>query len=182
MFTRAQARKSGLADLEEPTAGSSGATQFVRPTLEEAVGKPESSPTEPAGPVPVPATPRVITTSEGGRGTSRPEGFSFPGISLGCPGGQAGPTSIEWSPRPPSEWGTRPPPGLATDNDLYQTASSDSDEAATGLTVSNPTDKHPGDHTSTTSTNLKPRQQQPRAPTAAATGLTLVPRIHSIAR
>ena len=66
MFTRAQARKSGLADLEEPTAGSSGATQFVRPTLEEAVGKPESSPTEPAGPVPVPATQGLLQPARAG--------------------------------------------------------------------------------------------------------------------
>jgi len=132
-FTSAQARKSYVADVEEPIplAHLHGATKPIRPTLEETAGKPESSPAEPAGPVPVPAALVVITTSEGGRGISRPEGFPFPGISLGCPGGQAGPTSIDWSPRPPSEWGTRPPPGLATDNDFYQTASSDSDVAAT---------------------------------------------------
>ena len=29
------------------------------------------------------------------------------------------PVPPEWSPRPPSERGTHPPPGLATENDLY---------------------------------------------------------------
>jgi len=66
MFTRAQARKSGLADIDEPADDPFGATKFVRPTVEETVEKPESSPAEPAGPVPVPATPRVITTSGAG--------------------------------------------------------------------------------------------------------------------
>jgi len=183
MFTRAQACKSGLAEIEEPAGGPFGAAAFVRPSVEEAVEKPESSPAELAGPKPVAATPGVFTTSEGGRGVSGPEGFSFAGISLRCPGGQAGPTSVEWMPRPPSEQGTRPLPGLATDNDFYQTASSDSDEAATGLAVSNPPNNDPGGHTvdadritgsSRTNTKPKPRQPPSRAPTAAATGLTKV--------
>ena len=103
MFTRAQASKSGLAGMEEPADGPFGAASLVRPPSKEAVGKPESSPAEPAGPVSVPAIPMVVTTSGGGRGNSGPVGFPFPGISLGCPGGQAGPMSIEVSPRPPSE-------------------------------------------------------------------------------
>jgi len=84
-----------MADVEDPNAGPSGATQFVRPTLEEAVGKPESSPAEPAGPGSVPVTPMVITTSGGRHGISGSVGFPFPGISLGCSGGQASPTSME---------------------------------------------------------------------------------------
>ena len=152
--------------------------------------KPESSPAEPAGPVPVPATSGVITTSEDGLGKNRPEGFSLAGISLRCPGGQAGQTSsIEGTPRPPSEQGTCPLPGLATDNVDYQTASSCSDEAATGL-LDNTSEKHSGDHTldtveythpihegssGTIPTTRKPRQppaSPPGAPTAAARGLT----------
>jgi len=164
MFTRAQARKSGLVEMEEPAGGPLGDPKFVRPPLKEAVEKPESSPTEPAG-------PRI----------SGPEGFSFAGISLRCLGGQAGPSSIEGTPRPPSEQGTRPLPGLATDNELYQMASSDSDEAVTGPAVSNSPVNDPRDHTDTvritstavTTNNQKPRQPPPRAPTAAATGLTL---------
>jgi len=112
MYTRAQARKSYITNVEDPTAGPSGATQLVRPTLEEAVGKPESSP---AGPVVSTSDPSpismVITTSEGGLGISGPVDFFFPGIFLGCPGGQAGPTSTEWSPRPPSERGRVHPLG-----------------------------------------------------------------------
>ena len=137
MFTRAQARKSGVAEVEQPADGPFGAAPLVRPT-QEAVGKPESSPAGPAGPAPVPATPGVIPTSEDGLG-SRPEGFPLAGFSLRCPGGQTGQIpSIEETPRPPSEQGTYPLPGLATGNVGYQTASSGSDEAATGLLHATP--------------------------------------------
>jgi len=78
MFTRAQARKSGVAEVEQPADGPFGAAPLVRPT-QEAVGKPESSPAGPAGPAPVPATPGVIPTSEDGLG-SRPEGFPPRGV------------------------------------------------------------------------------------------------------
>ena len=112
MFTRAQARKSGMAEMEQPVDGPFGAVPPVRPPL-EAAGKLESSPAEPAGPAPVPATSRVIPTNEDGFGGG-PE--SFPrGVSLRCPGGQTGPKpSIEEMPRPPSEQGTSSLPGLAT--------------------------------------------------------------------
>jgi len=109
MFIRAQAGRS-----EQPAAGPFGATPIVRPTP-TAAEKPESSPAKAAGPVPVPATPGVITTIEDGK--NKPEGFSRAGISLRCPGGQAGHTSsIEETHRPPSEHGTHPLSGLATDN------------------------------------------------------------------
>jgi len=190
MFTRAQARKSGVAEVEQPVDGPFGAAPLVRPT-QEAVGKPESSPAQPAGPAPVSATPRVIPTSEDGLG-SRPEGFALAGISLRCPGGQTGQVpSIEGTPRPPSEQGTCPLPGLATGNIGYQTASSGSDGAATGLLHATP-ERHSGGHTldltleykhpnhesssETTPTTLKPRQppaSPPGAPTAAARGLTI---------
>ena len=105
MFTRAQARRS-----EQSADGPFKAAPVERPT-QEAVEKTESSPAEPAGPVPVPATPGVITTSEDGLGKNRLEGFSL--------AGQAGQTSsIEGSPRPPSEQGTCPLPGLATVMDM----------------------------------------------------------------
>ena len=56
MFTRAQARKSGMAEVEQPVDGPFGAAPPpVRPPL-EAAGKQELSPAEPAGPAPVPAT------------------------------------------------------------------------------------------------------------------------------
>ena len=184
MFTRAQARRS-----EQPADGPFGAAPLVRPT-QEAVGKPESSPAEPAGPAAVPATPRVIPTSEDGLG-SKPEGFPLAGISLRCPGGQTGQIpSIEGTPRPPSEQGTCPLPGLAAGNVGYQTASSGSDESATGLLHATP-ERHSGDHTlgplkythpihecssETTPTTRKPRQplaSPPGAPTAAARGLTI---------
>jgi len=146
MFSRAQARKSGLAEVEQPVGGPFGAAPLVRPT-QEAVEKPESSPAKPAGPVPVPATPEVITTSEDGLGKNRPEGFSLAGISLRCPGGQADHTSsIEGTQRPPKEHGTCPLPGLATGKVGYQTASSGSDEVATGL-LDNTPEKRSGDHT-----------------------------------
>jgi len=179
MFTRAQACKSGLAGMEEPADGPFGTASLVRPPSKEAVGKPESSPAEPAGPVSVPAIPMVVTTSGGGHGNSGPVAFPFPGISLGCPGGQAGPMSIEGLPGPPSEPGTCPPPGFATENELYQTVSSDSDVAAPELTIERPEGPRlvptPGNTrsiSSSSSTNLRPRQPPPRAPTAAAIGLT----------
>jgi len=61
-------------------------------------------------------------------------------------------------------------------NDLYQTASSDSDVATPGLMVERPENAlvPTPDHTRTTSnTKLKTQQPPPRAPTAAATGLTI---------
>jgi len=135
-----------LAEVEQPVGGPFGAAPLVRPT-QEAVEKPESSPAKPAGPVPVPATPEVITTSEDGLGKNRPEGFSLAGISLRCPGGQADHTSsIEGTQRPPKEHGTCPLPGLATGKVGYQTASSGSDEVATGL-LDNTPEKRSGDHT-----------------------------------
>ena len=175
MFTRAQARKSGMTESEQLVDGPFGAAPPVRPT-QEAVGKPESSPAEPAGSAPVLATARVIPTSVDGLG-SRPEGFPLAGFSLRCPGGQTGQIpSIHETPRPPSEQGTCPLPGLATDNIGYQTASSGSDEAATGL-LERYSGGHTQDHTVgyTHHTNLKPRQppaSPPGAPTAAARGLT----------
>jgi len=138
--------------------------------------KPESSPAEPAGSAPVPATSRIIPTSENGLG-SRPEGFPLAGFSLRCPGGQTGLIpSIEEMPRPPSEHGTCLLPGLATDNVGYQTASSGSDEAAIGL-LERYSGGHTQDHTVgyTHQSNLKLRQppaSPPGAPTAAARGLT----------
>jgi len=145
MFTRAQARKSGVADVEQPVDGPFGAAPLVRPT-QEAMGKPESSPAQPAGPASVSATPRVIPTSEDGLG-SRPEGFPLAGISLRCPGGQTGQVpSTEGTQMPPSEQGTCPLPGLATGNIGYQTASSGSDGAATGLLHATP-ERHSGGHT-----------------------------------
>jgi len=56
-----------------------------------------------------------------------PVGFPFTGVPLGYPGGRAGPMSFELPQMPPSEQGMRPPTGLATENELYQTASSDRD-------------------------------------------------------
>ena len=81
-------------------------------------------------------------------------------------------------PRPPSEQGTSSLPGLATDNVGYQTASSGSDEAATGLLEGYSGGHTPQDHTVSYShnTSLNPRQPPalpPGAPTAAAKGLTL---------
>ena len=73
MLTRTQARKSGRVEIEQPVDGPFGAVPPVRPPL-EAVGKPESSPAEPAGPAPVPATVRVIPTHEDGFGGG-PESF-----------------------------------------------------------------------------------------------------------
>ena len=123
MLTRTQARKSGLVEIVQPVDGPVGDVPPVRPPL-EAVGKPESSPAEPAGPAPVPATSRVIPTDEDGFGGG-PESFPPAGFPLRCPGGQTGPKqSIEEIPRPPSEQGTSSLPGLATDNIGYQTASS----------------------------------------------------------
>jgi len=95
------------------------------------------------------------------------------------PGGQTGLIpSIEEIPRPPSEQGTSSLPGLATDNIGYQTASSGSDEAATGL-LERYSGGHTQDHTVeyTHNTSLKPRQppaSPPGAPTAVARGLTMV--------
>ena len=89
MFTRAQARKSGMAEMEQPVDGPFGAAPLVRPTL-EAAGKLESSPAEPAGPAPVPATVRVIPTDEDKFGGG-PESFPSAGFPLRCPGGQTGP-------------------------------------------------------------------------------------------
>jgi len=48
---------------------------------------PESVSAEPAGPVPVPAIPVVVPTSEGWPGMEGPVGFPFTGVSLGYPGG-----------------------------------------------------------------------------------------------
>ena len=119
MLTRAQTRKS-----EQPADGPFGADPIVRPPI-NAAERPESSPAEPAGPVPVPATDWF--------GNDGPEGLSRAGVSLGCPGGQIGHIlSVEATQRPPSEYGTFPLPGLATDNAGHHTASSGSDEAATG--------------------------------------------------
>ena len=132
MFTRTEARKSGMAEMEQPVDGPFGAVPPVRPPL-EAVGKQELSPAEPAGPAPVPAAPRVFPTNEDGFGGG-PESFPLAGFPLRFPGGQTGlQPSIEEMPRPPSEQGTSSLPGLATDNVGYQTASSGSDEAAAGL-------------------------------------------------
>jgi len=89
----------------------------------------------------------TLALRQDGLGKNRPEGLSLAGISLRCPGGQAGQaSSIEGTSRPPSEQGTCPLPGLATGNVGYQTASSGSDEAATGL-LDNTPEKHSGDHT-----------------------------------
>ena len=148
--------------------------------------KQELSPAEPAGPAPVPATPRVIPTSEDGFG-GRPEGFPLAGFSLRCPGGQTGlMTSIEEMPRPPSEQGTSSLPGLATDNVGYQSASSGSDEAATGLLERYSGDHTPQDHTvvsysyNTILNSRQPPELPPGAPTAAAQGLTLYTTMLSI--
>ena len=73
MLTRTQARKSGRVETEQPVDGPFEAVPPVRPPL-EAVGKPETSPAEPAGPAPVPATSRVIPTIGDGFGGG-PESF-----------------------------------------------------------------------------------------------------------
>jgi len=127
-FSRALSRRSYLAYVSEPTAEPPRVTYYYVRQNEDAVGKPESVSAEPAGPVPVPAIPVAAPTSEGGPGIEGPVGFPFTGVPLEYPGGRAGPISIESPPMPRSEWGMRPPPGLATvENELYQTASSDSD-------------------------------------------------------
>ena len=56
MFTRTEARKSGMAEMEQPVDGPFGAVPPVRPPL-EAAGKQELSPAEPAGPAPVGPSP-----------------------------------------------------------------------------------------------------------------------------
>ena len=152
------------------------------------MGKLESSPAEPAGPAPVPATSRVIPTDEDGSEADR-EASPPAGFPLRCPGGQTGPKrSIEEMPRPPSEQGTSSLPGLATDNIGYQTASSGSDEAVTGLLERCSGDHRPQDHTvaavatvasvayshhDQTLNSRQPPALPPGAPTAAAQGLTL---------
>jgi len=171
-----------MAEMEQPVDGPFGAVPPVRPPL-GAAGKQELSPAEPAGPAPVPATPRVVPTDEDGFGDG-PESFPFAGFPLRCPGGQTGPKpSIEEMPRPPSEQGTSSLPGVATDNIGYQTASSGSDEAVTGLLERYSGGHMPQDHTvasypySHHGPNLNSRQPPalpPGAPTAAAQGLTLV--------
>jgi len=129
-----------------------------------------------------PRHPRVISTSVDGLG-SRPEGFPLAGFSLRCPGGQTGQIpSIDETPRPPSEQGTCPLPGLATDNIGYQTASSGSDEAATGLL-----ERYSGGHTQDHTVGYSYAPHKPktaaaarvaaRAQTAAAPGLTLVAKV-----
>jgi len=91
-------------------------------------------------------------------------------------------------PRPPSEQGTSSLPGLATDNIGYQTASSGSDEAVTGLleryfgghmaqdhtvaTVASAS--HLYSHHGQTLNSRQPPALPPGAPTAAAQGLTLL--------
>jgi len=87
--------------------------------------------------------------------------------------------SIESPPVPASEWGMRPPPGLATaENELYQTASSDSDVSGP-VDVDNPVVADVAAMGLFASLADKPpvlapnsRQPPPLAPTAAATGLT----------
>ena len=163
-----------------------GPSPPVRPPL-EAAGKQELSPAEPAGPAPVPATSRVILTNEDGFGGG-PESFPPRGFPR-CPGGQTGPQpSIEEMPRPPSEQGTSSLPGVATDNVGYQTASSGSDEAVTGLLERYSGGHTPQDHTVAsysyshppTLNSRQPPALPPGAPTAAAQGLTLahLPRNH----
>ena len=78
MLTRTQARKSGRVEIEQPVDGPFGAVPPVRPPL-EAVGKPETSPAEPAGPAPVPATSKVIPTNGDGFGDG-PESFPPRGV------------------------------------------------------------------------------------------------------
>jgi len=172
-----------MAEMEQPVDGPFGAAPPVRLLL-EAAGKQELSPAEPAGPAPVSATPRVIPTSEDGFG-GRPEGFPLAGFPLRCPGGQTGLyiPSIEEMPRPPSEQGTSSLPGLATDNAGYQTASSGSDEAATGL-LERYSGGHTQDHTVeyeyTHNPSLNARQLPalpPGAPTAVTRGLTIVKKL-----
>jgi len=89
-------------------------------------------------------------------------------------------------PRPPSEQGTSSLPGLATDNIGYQTASSGSDEAVTGLLERYSGGHMPQDHTvavasysysyshNSSLNSRQPPALPPGAPTAAAQGLTLV--------
>jgi len=142
-YTRAQARRSYIADEDEQTDATYIPFNYVRPN-EEAAGKPESVSAEPAGPVPVSAIPVVGPASEGGPGMEGPVGFPFTGVPLEYPGGHAGPMSFELPWMPPSEQGMRTPPGLATENELYQTASSDSDVSGP-VDVDNPVaaDKRP---------------------------------------
>ena len=105
------------------------------------------------------------------------------GFPLRCPGGQTGPKPlIEEMPRPPSDLGTSSLPGLATDNVGYQTASSGSDEAVTGLLERYSGGHTPQDHTVASysyshNSSLNSRQPPalpPGAPTTAAQGLTLL--------
>ena len=123
-----------------------------------------------------PRHPRVFPINEDGFGGG-PESFPLAGFPLRCPGGQTGPKpSIEEMPRPPSEQGTSSLPGLATDNVGYQTASSGSDEAATGL-LERYSGGHTQDHTVSYShhsslNTRRPPALPPGAPTAAAQDLT----------
>ena len=195
MLTRTQARMSGRVETEQSVDGPLEAVPPVRPPL-EAVGKPETSPAEPAGPAPVPATSGVNPTSGDGFGDG-PESFPPAGFPLRCPGFQTGPKrSIEEMPRPPSEQGASSLPGLATDNIGYQTASSGSDEAGTGWLGKHSGGHGPQDHTATAVATVatvtantvanavanprpalsinsrQPPALPPGAPTAAAQGLT----------
>ena len=160
MFTREQARKSGMAESEQLVDGPFGAA----PCKADPGGRGEAGViTGRAGWVRTrPRHPRVISTSVDGLG-SRPEGFPLAGFSLRCPGGQTGQIpSIDETPRPPSEQGTCPLPGLATDNIGYQTASSGSDEAATGL-LERYSGGHTQDHTVGYTHHTNQKQRQPPA-------------------
>ena len=67
MLTRTQARMSGRVETEQSVDGPLEAVPPVRPPL-EAAGELETSPAEPAGPAPVPATSGVNPTSGDGGG------------------------------------------------------------------------------------------------------------------
>ena len=175
MLTRTQARKSGRVETEQSVDGPFEAVPPVRPPL-EAVGKPETSPAEPAGPAPVPAISRVIPTNGDGFGGG-PESSPPAGFPLRCPGGQTGPNrSIGEMPRPPSEQGGSSLPGLATDNIGYQAASgghTPQDHPAAVATVAAVTVAEP--HNSSLNSR-QPPALPPGAQTAAAEGLTVVRR------
>ena len=151
MLTRTQARMSGRVEPEQSVDGPLEAVPPVRPPL-EAAGELETSPAEPAGPAPVPATSGVNPTSGDGGGDG-PDSFPPAGFPLRCPGGQTGPNrSIREMPRPPSEYGTSSLPGLATDNIGYQAASSGSDEAGTVCLGTHSGGHGPQDHTAAVAT------------------------------
>ena len=80
---------SGRVETEQSVDGPLEAVPPVRPPI-QAAGRLETSPAEPAGPAPVPATSGVNPTSGDGGGDG-PDSFPPAGFPLRYPGGQTGP-------------------------------------------------------------------------------------------